>query len=31
MSDDMINHPPHYALGWSNSAEVVDTERRNHP
>lgn len=24
MSDDMINHPPHYALGWSNGAEVAD-------
>lgn len=24
MSDDMINHPPHYALGWSNGAQVAD-------
>ena len=24
MSNDMINHPPHYALGWSNGAEVAD-------
>lgn len=24
MSDDMINHPPHYAQGWSNGAEVAD-------
>lgn len=24
MSDDMINHPPHYAQGWSNGAQVAD-------
>lgn len=21
---DMVNHPPHYADGWSNGAEVID-------
>lgn len=27
---DMINHPPHYAVGWSNGAEVIDiTENLN--
>mgnify|MGYP001744099240 FL=1 len=24
MSDDMINHPPHYTQGWSNGAQVAD-------
>lgn len=24
MPDDMINHPPHYTLGWSNGAQVAD-------
>lgn len=24
MSDDMISHPPHYAQGWSNGAQVAD-------
>lgn len=24
MSYDMINHPPHYTLGWSNGAQVAD-------
>lgn len=22
--EDVINHPPHYADGWSNGAEVID-------
>jgi hypothetical protein len=27
---DMVNHPPHYADGWSNGAEVIDiTENLN--
>lgn len=27
---DMVNHPPHYAIGWSNGAEVIDiTENLN--
>lgn len=21
---DPVNHPPHYAAGWSNGAEVID-------
>jgi hypothetical protein len=28
--DDMVNHPSHYAEGWSNGAEVIDiTENLN--
>lgn len=27
---DLVNHPPHYADGWSNGAEVIDiTEHLN--
>lgn len=27
---DMVNHPPHYAEGWSNGAELIDiTENLN--
>ena len=27
---DLVNHPPHYADGWSNGAEVIDiTENLN--
>lgn len=27
---DIVNHPPHYADGWSNGAEVIDiTENLN--
>lgn len=29
-SDDVVNHPSHYADGWSNGAEVIDiTEHLN--
>lgn len=29
-SDDIVNHPSHYADGWSNGAEVIDiTEHLN--
>lgn len=24
MSSDNVSHPPHYAIGWSNGAEVID-------
>jgi len=24
MSSDNVSHPPHYATGWSNGAEVID-------
>ena len=23
-SSDNVSHPPHYAVGWSNGAEVID-------
>lgn len=30
MSHDAVNHPSHYAEGWSNGAEVIDiTENLN--
>ncbi len=30
MSSDLVNHPSHYAEGWSNGAEVIDiTENLN--
>lgn len=24
MSSDNVSHPPYYAIGWSNGAEVID-------
>lgn len=30
LMSDLVNHPPHYANGWSNGAEVIDiTENLN--